>query len=219
MPMPLPMSLVVSVLPVPAGPCGAPPMINESACEGDLAPVSQRCDDEAFAVAELLVGVLLHPVGHARVNCAAVVIFFFIRDFEAELTLPCEGADLLDVLLDEVFEHVAFVHLDRDDRDCFALERFPVVFGETHRPVNDLVDHVFEFLLVEAQTLRMPHRSLLEFVEGLGALGGPVDLVHEQRQLHDLVVDPLFDAEVLLLAHVVTVSVDFRLEHCLHVRF
>ena len=94
--------------------------------EGNIATVSQRCNDQAFIIAQLLLGVLLHPVGDMHVHCSMVVVFIFLCYFETELARAREVTQFLNVLFLEIFKLIAFVCLDLDDRNCLALECLPL---------------------------------------------------------------------------------------------
>ena len=96
----------------------------------------------------------MHPIGHACVKCAAVVVFFFLCHFETELALPREGTDFLNVLFHEIFKHIAFVHLDRDDRDCLALECLPIVFTKLIGPSITLLIIFSSFCLQRRKVMR-----------------------------------------------------------------
>ena len=103
-------------------------VLDERECfwEGNLAPVSQCCNDQAFIVAQLILRVILHTVGNIYVHCSVFVVFFFLCYFETELARAREVTQFLNVLFLEIFKLIAFVYLDLDDRDCLLLESLPL---------------------------------------------------------------------------------------------
>lgn len=90
------------------------------------------------------------------------------------------------------------MHLNRDDSDCLALERFPGILAHAFCALDHLVDHLVQFYFgcLEARA----HGVVVAFVtvfEGFVDLLRPGDHVQQQRQLRYLVVDPVLAFEGL----------------------
>ena len=77
--------------------------------EGDVAAVGERRDDEALLDAEVLVAVVELDVGDGDLGDLLVV-----APVEARLLRPLEVVRVLDLLLDDLVEDVALVHVDGD---------------------------------------------------------------------------------------------------------
>jgi hypothetical protein len=97
----------------------------------------------------------LHSVDDTRVNCAAVVVFFFLCNFETELALRREVTHFLNNLFLEIFKLITFVHLDLDDRDCPALECLPLFFTKPIGPSITLLIIFSSFCLQRRKVMRM----------------------------------------------------------------
>ena len=89
--------------------------------QSDVAAICERCDTEAAAVANVLIGIL--DLSITDVDLSLLALFILVV---AQLTLPLEAGLVLNTLLNEALDHVTSMHVNGTEGD----ELLAVVFGQ-----------------------------------------------------------------------------------------
>mmetsp|Transcript_20734 Transcript_20734/g.31850 ORF Transcript_20734/g.31850 Transcript_20734/m.31850 type:complete len:616 (-) Transcript_20734:4614-6461(-) len=164
--------------------------------EGDVTSIGERGDDETAAVADVLVVVVGHPIADARDTNSLLVLGVFELHVELELGLPDEHLLVLDLLDDEVLDHITLVHINGDNGDDLHTE---VVVQRGSHSLDQVLDTVDDHSQV---VLHGRVTTSLELVEGAGGLLSPENLGGEESNLGAVIFEPL----VTLLVDIPVVS-------------
>ena len=106
-------SLVVSVLPVPAGPAGAQPIFREGLSGSHIDSVGKGGHHQPGPVSKILIAV---PEGCISNSDLAVLhaLFGVVGPVELQLGLPLEGISFLDILVVQFLDDISGVGVEGD---------------------------------------------------------------------------------------------------------
>jgi hypothetical protein len=86
--------------------------------KGNVAAISQVCDNKPTAVADVFVVVVGLPVANPdHADFAVLLNALVLFEVEAQLLLPLERLHVGDLFLDKVRNDITLLHIDSNDRD------------------------------------------------------------------------------------------------------